>query len=115
MANLYWQGKARKLTSTVADVAPCIVTIPPGLNVDWLVNEHCDTLVIEGHVDLAVAAEAMRLEGSIGFPAPRHAWMRDMTAPENEPLEAGDRYGWRGECERGARGAEPVTIAVRPT
>ncbi|CAB3754888.1 hypothetical protein LMG29542_02479 [Paraburkholderia humisilvae] len=82
--------------------------------VDWLVNERCDTLVIEGHVELAAAVEAMQRESTgYEFPAPRHAWMRYMNAPEYEPVESG--YGWRGECQRGDKGAEAVTIAVRST
>jgi hypothetical protein len=113
---LYWQGKATKLTSVVAEVAPAaVVTRSPGLNVDWLVNERCDTLVIEGHVDLAAAARAMHLEGGTGFPEPRHAWMRYMNVPDGELDESDGRHEWRGECPRGAKGAEPVTISVRTT
>lgn len=86
------------------------------MEVDWLVNERCDTLVIEGHVDLSAAAEAMRRESNgYAFPAPRHAWMRFMKAPEGELEEGENRFGWRGECKRGDRGAEAVTISVRNT
>lgn len=86
------------------------------MEVDWLVNEHCDTLVIEGHVDLSVAAEAMKREsGGYVFPAPRHAWMRYMKAPEGELDEGEGPFGWRGECQSSDRGAKPVTIAVRNT
>ena len=110
---LYSHGKAVPLTSVVAEV----VDVPPvtstGLSVDWLVSERCDTLLIEGHVDLAAATEAMSREGGKDFPAPRHAWFRYMDAPEDEPVEPG--YGWRGECKRDDRGAEPVTISVRNT
>lgn len=115
MANLYWQGKATKLTSAVAEFVPTVVTISPGLSVDWLVNEHCDTLVIEGHVDLELAAEAMRCDGGHDFPQPRHAWMRYMAVPDGELVDSDDRSGWRGECQCGERGAEPVTISVRKT
>ena len=111
MARLYADGGAKKRTPVVDESLSASVTLSSGLTVDWLVNERCDTLVIEGHVDLAVATDAMQRE-SKGFPAPRHAWMRYMNAPEDEPVEAG--YGWRGECEHCDRGAEPVTISVRP-
>lgn len=114
MGRLYADGGARKRIAVVSEAPVSAVTVPRGLQIDWLVNEHCDTLVIEGHVDLAAAADAMQRESSgYEFPAPRHAWMRYMRAPEGEPVEAG--YGWRGECQRGDRGAEPVTIAVRNT
>lgn len=114
MATLHWQGKARKLTSVV-EVKTIPLTASPDIKVDWLVNEHCDTLMIEGHVDLDAAAEAIRLEGGNRFPSPRHAYMRYMKAPDDEPVEPEDRFNWRGECRRGDRGAEPVTISVCPT
>ncbi|MFP3637861.1 hypothetical protein [Paraburkholderia sp. SIMBA_054] len=111
---LYWQGKATKLTTFVPEAdAPAR---PAALAVDWLVNERCDTLVIEGHIDLAVASGAMQRESrGYKFPAPRHAWMRYMATPDGELDESEQRHGWRGECQRGDRGAEPVTIAVRIT
>ncbi|CAG4900295.1 hypothetical protein [Paraburkholderia gardini] len=96
---LYWQGKATPLTSVVAEVIQVTPMTSTGLAVDWLVNEQCDTLLIEGHVDLVAAAQAMHLEGGDAFPAPRHAWFRYMNAPEDEPVEPG--HGWRGECTRG--------------
>jgi hypothetical protein len=110
---LYWQGKATPITLVATEV----VRVPPmtstGLSVDWLVNERCDTLLIEGHVDLAAAADAMQREGGGAFPPPRHAWFRYTCAPEDEPVESG--YGWRGECKREDPSAEPVTISVRNT
>lgn len=111
---LHWQGKAKKLLTAI-EVETAVVTSPSGVKVDWLVNEHCDTLFIEGHVDLDAAAEAIRLEGGDRFPAPRHTYMRYMRAPDDEPVEPEDRFNWRGECRRGERGAEPVTISVCPT
>ena len=112
MARLYADGGAKKRTAVVAESLTTPVTVSSGMAVDWLVNENCDTLVIEGHVDLAEATDAMQRE-SRDFPAPRHAWMRYMDAPEDEPVESG--YGWRGECQRGDKDAEPVTISVRNT
>lgn len=111
MARLYADGGAKKRTAVVDESLTAPVTVSSRLTVDWLVNERCDTLLIEGHVDLAAATEAMQRE-SKGFPAPRHAWMRYMNAPDDEPVESG--YGWRGECQHGDNGAEPVTISVRP-
>lgn len=113
MARLYADGGAKKRSAIVTETTSAPEAVSAGLSVDWLVNERCDTLLIEGHVDLAAAGEAMQREGSNGFPAPRHGWMRYMNAPEDEPVETG--YGWRGECQRNERGAEPVTISVRPT
>lgn len=110
---LYWQGKATPLTSVVAEVVHVASVTSSGLSVDWLVNDQCDTLLIEGHVDLAAAAEAMNREGGKDFPAPRHAWFRYTNAPDDEPVEPG--YGWRGECKHSDSGAEPVTISVRTT
>ncbi|MFM0411236.1 hypothetical protein [Paraburkholderia dipogonis] len=112
MARLYADGGAKKRTAVVNEWRTAPVVVSSSLTVDWLVNERCDTLVIEGHVDLTTANDAMQRECK-GFPAPRHAWMRYMNAPEDEPVESG--YGWRGECQRGDKGAEPVTIAVRNT
>jgi hypothetical protein len=114
MGRLYADGRSKRLTTVIAESWVDDVISRHGMEVNWLVNERCDTLVIEGHVDLVAAAEAMRRESTgYEFPAPRHAWMRYMNAPEDEPVEAG--HGWRGECQRGDRGAEPVTIAVRNT
>lgn len=114
MGRLYADGKSKPLTMVIAESRTDDVVARPAMAVEWLVNERCDTLVIEGHVDLAAAAEAMQRESTgYEFPAPRHAWMRYMNAPEDEPVESG--YGWRGECLRGDKGAEPVTIAVRNT
>ncbi|MEZ0605720.1 hypothetical protein ACAX43_26660 [Paraburkholderia sp. IW21] len=112
MARLYADGGAKKRTALAAKSLTAPVAVSSGMAVDWLVNENCDTLVIEGHVDLAAATDAMQRESG-DFPAPRHAWMRYMGAPEDEPVESG--YGWRGECQRGDRYAEPVTISVRNT
>lgn len=84
------------------------------LRVDWLVNEHCDTLLIEGHVDLALAARAMRDYAGDSFPAPRHAWMRNTTVPEDKPAVHENANDSRGECDSEARGAVPVTISMRP-
>ncbi len=86
------------------------------MEVDWLINERCETLVIEGHVDLAATDEVMKREsGGPSFPSLRHAWMRYMNAPKGELEEGEDRFGWRGECQSGDRGAEAVTISVRNT
>ncbi|MBN3785519.1 hypothetical protein [Burkholderia sp. Ac-20353] len=115
MARLYADGKSKKLIAVVTESWSYHVIARHGMEVDWLVNERCDMLVIEGYVDLEAAAEAMQREGGNDFPAPRHAWMRYMRAPEGELDEGGDRNGWRGECQRGDRGAEPVTISVRNT
>ncbi|UEP39760.1 hypothetical protein LL998_34030 (plasmid) [Burkholderia ambifaria] len=114
MGRLYADGKSKPLFTVVAESWSEDTTSRHGVEVDWLFNEHCVTLLIEGQVDLAGAAAAMQRESSgYEFPAPRHAWMRYMSAPEDEPVESG--YGWRGECQRGEKGAEPVTIAVRNT
>lgn len=114
MGRLYADGKSKPLLTVIAESWVEDVTPRHGLEVDWLVNEHCETLVIEGHVDLSAAAEAMRRESSgFVFPTPRHAWMRYMNAPHSELDEGEDRSGWRGECRRADRGAEPVTIFVR--
>lgn len=114
MAPLYADGRSKMVATVVAESWIDDVPACPGMKVDWFVNEDCDTLVIEGHVDLSAADEAMQRESSgYDFPAPRHAWMRSTRAPDGEPIEAG--YGWRGECQRGDRGAEPVTISVRNT
>lgn len=116
MGRLYADGKSKKLTTVIAESWTNVVMARSEMEADWLVNEHCDTLVIEGHVDLSPAAEVMQRESSGHvFPAPRHAWMRYMKAPEGELEEGEDRFGWRGECQRGDRGAEPVTISVRNT
>lgn len=108
------QGTGTKLTTSTSEVIPSVVTTSPRMVVDCLVNEHCTTLVIEGHVDLAKAAEAIRREDS-GFPAPRHAWMRYMQAPEGELVEDEEGCDWRGECRHSDKGAEPVTISVLAT
>lgn len=115
MGRLYSDGKAVKLTRVVSEVVTYHAAALQGMEVDWLVNEHCTTLVIEGHVDLAEASKVMQLEGDPGFSAPRHAWMRYMAVPDGELNESDDRYGWRGECPHDAKGAEPVTIAIRNT
>ena len=115
MAPLYADGKSKKLTIVIAESWADHPIARHGMEVDWLVNEHCDTLLIEGHVDLVTAAQAMRAEGGPGFPQPGHSWMRYMRAPEGELDDSEEPFGWRGECPRGARGAEPVTISVRCT
>jgi hypothetical protein len=115
MPRLYADGKAKILTTVVSESWTDHVKIPRGMEVNWLVNEHCDTLVIEGHVDLAEASNAMDVVGGPGFSAPRHTWMRFMSVPDGELNESDDRYGSLGECQRGAKGAEPVTISVRNT
>lgn len=116
MGRLYADGESKALMTVVAETWAADETVRDWLEVDWLVNEHCDTLVIEGHVDLSAAAEAMRRESSgVVFPTPRHAWMRYMKAPDGELDDGAGRFGWRGECRRIDRGAEPVTISVRNT
>lgn len=114
MARLYADGGAKKRIT--ADYACARQSKPPsGLVVDWRVNERCDTLVIDGHVDLAKAAEAMCREGGAGFSEPRHTWMRYGSVPDGELNESDEPGRWYGECQHGDKGAEPVTIAVRNT
>lgn len=115
MGRLYADGKSKPVTTVIAESWTDNVIARHGMEVDWLVNEHCETLVVEGHVDLVTAAEAMQRESGNDFPAPRHAWMRYMQTPAGELDEGEDRSGWRGECQRGDKGAEPVTISVRNT
>jgi hypothetical protein len=116
MGRLYTDGKSTPLTIVIAESWTDDVVVRHPMEVDWLVNERCDTLVIEGHVDISAAAEAMRRESSgHEFPAPRHAWMRYMKVPDGEFDEGENRFDWRGECKRSDRGAEAVTISVRNT
>jgi len=70
MARLYAAGGAKKRTAVVDESLTERVAVSSGLTVNWLVNERCDTLLIEGHVDLARATDAMQRE-STGFSAPR--------------------------------------------
>ncbi len=62
MARLYADGGAKKRTAVVNESLTAPVLVSSGMTVDWLVNERCDTLVIEGHVDLAAATDAMQRE-----------------------------------------------------
>jgi len=115
MGRLYSDGKVKVLTTVVSEVVTYHTTTPQDMEIDWLINEHCDTLLIEGHVDLDKAEKAFLIEGGSRFPAPRHTYMRYMKAPDDEAVEPEDRFHWRGGCRRGDRGAEPVTISVCPT
>jgi hypothetical protein len=81
MGRLYAGGKSKPVMTVIAESWAENVIVRHGMEVDWLLNEHCETLVIEGRVDLSAAAEAMQRESSGHvFPALRHAWMRFTTA-----------------------------------
>jgi hypothetical protein len=108
--------KSKPLLTIITESWAQDAKVRHAMEVDWLVNEHCDTLVIERHVDLSAAADAMKCESSgYVFPAPRNAWMRYMKAPVRELDDGEGRFGWRGECQVSDQGAEPVTISVRNT
>ncbi len=77
------------------------------LEVDWLVGECNKILVIEGHVDLEAAHAEMLNEGGEDFPAPKHAYMHWTDVPEGEVAD-----NWRAICQKGDKGAQPVTISV---
>ena len=54
MGRLYADSKSKKQTTVIAGSWVDDVVARHGMEVDWLVNERCDTLVIEGHVDLGL-------------------------------------------------------------
>jgi len=78
------------------------------MRVDLLSSDNVLTLVVEGHVELAQAEAAARVEGYYDYPPFQHGFMRFSDVPEGE-----DADWWREPCAATDDGAEAVTYTQK--